>query len=149
MRISDWSSDVCSSDLVARPHRIESRTAGLAIRHGCSAFGQCACRTVGKADGGAVSGFVNDHRDFPVLIVNANEGGGEAAGPFFIPFDGADRAGTAFPPIITDPAIAPRLARQILQMRVDCRAEPSSPGIARTENVLGGFAEQDDHSPAA
>src|SRR3546814_9073871 len=112
MRISDWSSAVCSSDIpvegakarieaalhgvdaavmrilndhsagdprniaenpaislrldgdqVARPHRIESRTAGLAIRHGCSAFGQCACRTVGKADGGAVSGFVHEHRD--------------------------------------------------------------------------------------
>src|SRR3546814_6116158 len=131
MRISDWSSDVCSSDLldgdqVARPHRIESRTAGLAIRHGCSAFGQCACRTVGKADGGAVSGFVHDHRDFPVLIVNANEGGSEAAGPFFIHFDGVNRAGPAFTPVITDQAIAQRLARQLLQMRVDRSEEHTS-----------------------
>src|SRR3546814_2690341 len=111
-------------DEVARPHLIESRPAGLAIRHGGSAFGQWACRTVGKADGGAVSGFVHDHRDVPVLIVNANEGGGEAAGPFFIHFDGADRAGPAFTPIITDQAIAQRLARQLLQMRVDWRADP-------------------------
>src|SRR3546814_2780119 len=51
MRISDWSSDVCSSDLIARPgrHRLRARTLGRYLGR------QCPGRSIAHGSSGSMA----------------------------------------------------------------------------------------------
>src|SRR3546814_6596862 len=80
MRISDWSSDVCSSDLVVpvEPHGVILEDHAVAVRDGAivailpraearARFD--AAQTVSRPDGALVPGFVNSHAHNPMTLL--------------------------------------------------------------------------------
>src|SRR3546814_10511429 len=77
MRISDWSSDVCSSDLTAGVKPPQRRTGGDEIRGGVEVGGEGAADTVAEA--GEALGV--DQQRFPALHAVAGVHDGHGAGP--------------------------------------------------------------------
>src|SRR3546814_16602452 len=106
MRISDWSSDVCSSDLLAaeRPHQVAIRCPGRAGRYDIAlSYAQLDARSDAVAAGLAKHGVARGTRTV-VMVRPPPE--------FFLVMFALFKAGAV--PVLVDPGLDRRALRQCL-----------------------------------
>src|SRR3546814_5436450 len=84
MRISDWSSDVCSSDLAYPPHADRRSSLGAGLRHHRSDPGRMMAKKKKAADEGSWGKLVRDIVVILLLVLGIHSC---VAKPFYIPSD--------------------------------------------------------------